>query len=148
MITAKRAQALQIVRDQGSLAPREFARQMWPDSPGWRRVSKCGPYGSTRGGGMCLAGGSYLGKLRRASLVEKDASDPRGLYSISEEGRRQLAAWKKQEAERPKCLYCERPIRRGRLTPGSMRFCRCGAIGEWHGPRTGWIWHKDRDSSG
>lgn len=63
--------ALAIIGEAGSqgIRAREFARRMWPDSPGWQRPAKCGPKGSHRGGGMCLAGGGYLGKLAKAGLA-------------------------------------------------------------------------------
>lgn len=72
MITEKQRQALQIVKEHGPIRPREFAQFMWPDSPGWRHHSKCGPKGSHRGGGMYLAGGNYLGKLRKQGWIKKE----------------------------------------------------------------------------
>lgn len=61
--------ALEIIRDHGPIRPREFARKMWPDSEGWRRSSRAGLYGSSRGGGMNLAAGGYLGKLARKGWI-------------------------------------------------------------------------------
>lgn len=62
---------LQIVADAGDqgIRPREFARAMWPDSPGWQRSSRSGPNGTHRGGGMYLTGGAFLGRLERAGLT-------------------------------------------------------------------------------
>lgn len=67
-LTTAQRRALQVLRD-GPLRPREFARAMWPDSPGWQRSYNCGPNGSHRGGAMYRAGGAYLGKLRALGLV-------------------------------------------------------------------------------
>lgn len=87
MLTESQAKALNILKDHGPLSPRQFARLMWPDSPGWCRVSKCGPYGSTRGGGMNLAGGGYLGKLHRKGWVEPSRAEwPLGQHCISAQG--------------------------------------------------------------
>lgn len=61
--------ALEIVARYGPIMPREFAALMWPDSPGWKRHSKCGPKGVSQGGGMRLAAGGYLGRLRKRGLV-------------------------------------------------------------------------------
>lgn len=68
-MTPTERRALVILRDHGSLMAREFAMLMWPDAPGWKRVSRCGPNGSSTGGGMNLAGGAYIGRLRRKGWV-------------------------------------------------------------------------------
>ena len=68
-LSAKARQALLIVKEAGIIRPREFAERMWPDSEGWQRMARCGPYGVTQGGGMPPAGGAYLGKLRARGLV-------------------------------------------------------------------------------
>jgi hypothetical protein len=83
--------ALHLVAENGPIRPREFAKLMWPDRAGWRRVSNCG-HGSTRGSGMHLAGGAYLGKLRRQGLVEPEFGAPRFLrgYILTALGRRVL----------------------------------------------------------
>lgn len=61
---------LQIVTDAGDdgIRPREFARLMWPDSPGWQRYAKAG-YGAHRGGGMYRTGGAFLARLHHAGLT-------------------------------------------------------------------------------
>lgn len=74
MITAKQAAALRVVRDRPGVFPREFARALWPDAPGWRVSVKCGPNGSHRGGQMYQAGGAYLGRLARVGLVSRTPS--------------------------------------------------------------------------
>lgn len=71
-ITPITLKALAIIDEHGPIKPREFARFMWPDSPGWQRASPCGPKGTTHGGGMWKAGGSYMWKLYRAGLVHQD----------------------------------------------------------------------------
>lgn len=71
-LTPSRRRALEILRDHGPIRPREFARVMWPDSPGWNFPAKSGPRGTHRGGGMYLAAGGLLGKLRREGLSSRD----------------------------------------------------------------------------
>jgi len=97
--TPSQLKALHILKEHGPIRPREFARLMWPDSEGWRRSTKCGPNGSTRGGGMCLAGGGYLGKLYHKGWSKEVYSqyDPtRSLgYSLTEEG------WQALEEDEP-----------------------------------------------
>lgn len=77
-LTAPQRRALDILDyatgDDGrrsGLTPTDFAHLMWPGADGWRRVSKCGPYGSRRGGGMVLGGGGYLGKLVKRGLARR-----------------------------------------------------------------------------
>lgn len=58
------------------LTPNTFATELWPpDDPrydaSWRRVSKVGTHGSTRGVGMWRAGGGFLGKLKRQGLIQQ-----------------------------------------------------------------------------
>lgn len=43
----------------------EIARQLWPDSPGWNRVFRCGQHGSTAGAAMRRLGGSYASRVAR-----------------------------------------------------------------------------------
>jgi hypothetical protein len=43
---------------------KQFARLFWPDSECWQNHTNCGR-GVTRGGGMVIAAGGYLGKLKR-----------------------------------------------------------------------------------
>jgi hypothetical protein len=63
--------ALRIFLEHGSLTPAQFARRYFPvDHPGWQRHCKCGPKGTHRGGGLVLWAGGFIGKLRRAGLVE------------------------------------------------------------------------------
>jgi len=62
-LTEPQKRALRILRDHGPLRPREFARLMWPDSPGWNRLHNCGPYGASYGTMMPMCGGAYLAKL-------------------------------------------------------------------------------------
>lgn len=65
MITETTKRALEIIRNHRITAPRQFAEFMWPDSQGWSRTTHAG----VRGGGMSLAGGGYLGKLRKLGLI-------------------------------------------------------------------------------
>lgn len=69
-LTTSRIRALVILAQHGPTRPRDFAERMWPDSSGWKRVHKCGPYGASSGAMMAMVGGAYLGKLRKAGLVD------------------------------------------------------------------------------
>ena len=93
MITESQRKALEIIKHHPGIAPREFAAFMWPDSDGHRRHTKCG-HGVTRGGGMNLAGGGYLGKLTRKGLIYRSSSASRvgqfG-YKLTGAGERALA---------------------------------------------------------
>ncbi|MCX3035253.1 hypothetical protein OFK41_13675 [Acinetobacter baumannii] len=61
--------ALKLLENKKPERPSEFARIMWPNSPRWTRRVKCGRNGVSVGGGMNLAGGAFLGKLRKANLI-------------------------------------------------------------------------------
>ena len=90
--TAAQLRALAILRDHGPMMPKRFAERMWPDSPSWKKVVRCGAHGSHRGGGMYGAAGGFLGKLVRAGLVRRttrrsyDYND----YELSPAGRAAL----------------------------------------------------------
>lgn len=60
--------ALKIIRDHNITNGGQFAHLMWPKSEGWS-TSKNGGHGSQRGKGMWLAGGSFLGRLKKAGLI-------------------------------------------------------------------------------
>jgi len=64
----KTVQALMLIRDREIRSPHEFAKEMWPDSEGWKRVHNVG-HGSHKGAAMSLAAGSFLGKLRADGLI-------------------------------------------------------------------------------
>ncbi len=90
-MTATERRALEIVRDL-SPRPRAFAQKMWPDSPGWSRMSPCG-YGVSRGAAMPRTGGAYLGKLSHKGWVTRvHASRFDASYKITAEGIAALAA--------------------------------------------------------
>jgi hypothetical protein len=63
--------ALRIIADLPDfiMTASEFAQFMWPDSPGWTKVSNCGTHGARRGCGMWRAGGSFLAKLEKRGLI-------------------------------------------------------------------------------
>lgn len=71
-LTEARRRALEIVRDHPGISASNFAARMWPDSEGWQHRRKCGGYGVHNGGGMYVAAGQYLGKLRKIGLVRRD----------------------------------------------------------------------------
>ena len=75
MITETTKRALEIIRNHRITMPRQFAEFMWPDNPAWKHHTKCGPSGTAHGGGMNLAGGAYLGKLRKRGLITGGYND-------------------------------------------------------------------------
>lgn len=89
MLTEPQRRALLIIKEHGPIRPREFAKAMWPDAPGWKRACKCGPNGSTKGSGMITAGGAYLGRLRKMRLV-RPSYDWKAGYVLSTTGRKAL----------------------------------------------------------
>lgn len=55
------------------MTPKFIALEVFTrDHPGWQRSCKCGAYGSTRGSGLIMFMGGYLGRLRRAKLIEEN----------------------------------------------------------------------------
>ncbi len=75
-LTDSQRKALLILRDHRVRGGRDLAERLWPDSPGWRKVCKCGAHNaSTMGGGMNISGGAYLGKLRALGLAEYTADE-------------------------------------------------------------------------
>ena len=89
-LTPARRKALEIIRDHPGIRPRGFAEKMWPDSEAWSHHTKCGPNGVTRGGGMPLAAGGFLGKLRHAGLVWNDLRNYNNDYHLTEKGKEAL----------------------------------------------------------
>lgn len=71
VLTDSQVRALNILRSSPDpVYPALFARKMWPDSDGHRRAHKVGAKGSSRGAGMAVSAGGYLGKLRAAGLTD------------------------------------------------------------------------------
>lgn len=108
IITEATAAALQVLQDHGYLAPRQFAKLRWPDSPKWQKATKCGPSGAHRGGGMYTAAGGLLGKLAGRGLVRRES---RGTYDhgyvVTTDGKLALAKYyaaehKKDQARAPR----------------------------------------------
>jgi len=99
MISDSTARALLLIRNHKIDSPRQFARFMWPDSDGWKRHSKAGPNGVSRGGGMNLAAGGYLGKLERRRLIRRSITVVLP-YRLTEEGSAALDEWKKARSDR------------------------------------------------
>ena len=95
-LTAARERALRIFVEHGPLMAGRFAHYMWPDSPGWKRVINCG-YGATQGRGMYMAGGSYIGKLRKLGLVDYVWKPGVYEFRITSKGRELLRAAKDDE---------------------------------------------------
>lgn len=63
--------ALLILRDEQPYNAATFAEKMWPTSIMHRMVSNTGN-GATRGKAAWLCAGSYLGRLEKMGLVEKN----------------------------------------------------------------------------
>lgn len=63
--------SLRIIAASPGIKPGQFAESYFPrDYSGWDRVCKCGPYGVTRGGGLILWAGGWLGRLKQRGLVD------------------------------------------------------------------------------
>ena len=67
-ISDKTVKALLIIRDNPGIRPRKFAELMWAGSESWLKVGRVG-HGASKGVGLVLKGGGYLGKLRQERLV-------------------------------------------------------------------------------
>jgi transcription elongation factor Elf1 len=68
---AEEVRALNIIlKSEGDMYPERFASLMWPDSEGHQRSHKVGRSGSSKGVGMALAAGGFLGRLRTAGLTD------------------------------------------------------------------------------
>jgi hypothetical protein len=91
-LTDTTVRALRLLRDVRIDSARQFARLMWPDADGWTTHTKCGAYGTTHGGGMNLAGGAYLGRLKSRGLVDGYGGG-RSQFSLTAEGEAALRAY-------------------------------------------------------
>ncbi len=101
-LTAGQVRALEVIEAAGSIRPRAFAKAMWPESEGWRRQTRCGNNGVTRGGGMCLAGGGYLGKLVQLGVVEQQFRNEfhrQDGFALTDKGKTILADKRKIESK-------------------------------------------------
>lgn len=74
-LTDPQFKALGILATDGPKTPRNFAKRMWPDSPGWRRSCNVGT-GAARGVAMWRSGGAYLGKLARKGWTKQISHFP------------------------------------------------------------------------
>lgn len=92
-MTEARRKALAILDNHGPVTAGQFARMMWPDSPGWSRPIGCGPKGSHKGRGMYLSAGCYLNKLKNdglADFVIRSLFHVQYTWVITSQGRRLL----------------------------------------------------------
>lgn len=87
-LTPARKKALSVLKDKGPLTARAFAHAMWPDAPGHTKPSKCGNNGTSRGGGMVLAAGSFLSHLMRYLMVYKNYDSH--MYGLTPVGEKAL----------------------------------------------------------
>ena len=78
-LTKSVLKALLIIRDKKPTRPGEFAYWMWEDYPRWNARTKCGN-GVSIGGGMNIAAGGYLGKLKKAGWIDWQWSGNIGVY--------------------------------------------------------------------
>lgn len=88
-VSPKAIRSLTIIRDYPITYAAQFAKLMWPDAESWASVGKCG-YGSSRGLGMRLGGGGYIGRLRKAGLVRGLGQGER--FHLTDAGREALHA--------------------------------------------------------
>jgi hypothetical protein len=73
--------------------PSYIAGEVFPeDHPGWRRSCKCGAYGSTKGSGLVMMMGGYLGKLKRGEtpLVCSWWKDSTQIHCLTTDGDKML----------------------------------------------------------
>lgn len=87
-------------RPRGSASPREIAHELWPDSPGWTRVSKRGATaaGGALGATMPMKAATLLWRLDAAGVGESPAIDSNA-WTITQRGRDLLDA--QPPAKRP-----------------------------------------------
>lgn len=72
-LTPAQQRGLEILREHGPLAPREFAMLMWPDSPAWqKRTRGRDNHPGAIGGTMPMNGARLLWKLRDLKLADLD----------------------------------------------------------------------------
>lgn len=85
--------ALLIIRDKKPTRPGEFAYWMWEDSPKWNMRTKCGN-GVTIGGGMNLAAGGFLGRLKKDGWIEWEwssrSNDHSRKYYLTDQSKKAL----------------------------------------------------------
>jgi hypothetical protein len=88
-LTPAQRKGLEILEREGKLAPRDFAREMWPDSPAWNRRTR-GSGSANRagavGGTMPMNGAKVLWSLNYLAC----ASHENGIWFITERGRQRL----------------------------------------------------------
>lgn len=80
------------------MAPREVARAMWPDSPGWDKVSRRGstPAGGARGATMPMKAATLLHRLWPHYTHQRPGYG--ACWTITSKGREALAAFEKRTA--------------------------------------------------
>lgn len=70
--------ARQLPAGSPGVRPREFARAVWPDAPGWKVSVRTGPNGSHAGRQLYTAGGAWLARLAKAGLVRQSFHNRHG----------------------------------------------------------------------
>lgn len=75
VLTAAQRRAYDVLREKQPVSPREFAKLLYPDSPGWKRVTrKFGGHTGAMGGTMPMIGARMLWKLRDLGLAYQEGS--------------------------------------------------------------------------
>jgi len=88
VVTPAQAKLLGVLKSHPGSHPAWIAKQLWPDSPGWKRQSNCGPNGSTRGIFMAANAGRLLWALWTLKLADNDFE---GAWRITAGGEQALA---------------------------------------------------------
>lgn len=89
-LTDSLKKALLIIRDRNPQRPSEFAFMMWHDSPKWKTQVKCGKNGVSRGGGMRLAAGGYLGRLKANGFIVIKIGEFNNTYILTDKAQQLL----------------------------------------------------------
>lgn len=94
-MTKRAKEALEILKANPNLSPREFAESFWPDHIMHSACSNQG-HGACRGKKAWLQAGSYLAKLIKLKLVQSDyvgeRSGTRIRYKLTRAGLEALVA--------------------------------------------------------
>lgn len=89
-LTPALKKALIIIRDRKPERATEFAFLMWNDSEKWNNSTKSGKNGGTKGGGMALAGGGYLGRMKKDGWINIRIGKFGNQYSLTEKAEKAL----------------------------------------------------------
>lgn len=88
-LTKTMAKAIQVIGAHDGTRARSFGKLMWPDAKAWSVYGNVG-HGVTRGVGMQLMSGGYLGKLRKRGLVYLFMSEYDNRWHLTNKGIEEL----------------------------------------------------------